>query len=384
MARHPAGRRDRRGDDAAAAGGGDREGGREGAAVGRAGAARVAARWRGRASWRRRARDSHCASSPSRTCPRAASFEPVDTAADDVAIIAFTSGTTGDAEGLRALPSRPAGAAATRSPSTCSTRARPTSSPARRRWRSRSGSARLVLFPLRFGASMAPVAKPGDLLDAIREHGVTTLFTAPTAYRALLARGRPGLAAHVRQRGRAAARRRCRTPGTRRPASGSSTGSARPRCCTSSSPRRRAEARPGSCGRPGAGLRGADRRRGHAHAAAGRGRQARRARADRLPLPRRPAPVGLRPRRLEPHRRRVLDGRGRLLLVPGAHRRHDHLLRLQHLGLRGRGGAARAPAGHRMRRRRGAGRRARARRDGLRRRLRDRSRRGCCRTTSRR
>ena len=36
-------------------------------------------------------------------------------------------------------------------------------------------------------------------------------------------------------------------------------------------------------------------------------------------------------RRLEPHRRRVLDGRGRLLLVPGAHRRHDHLLGLQHL-----------------------------------------------------
>ena len=101
-------------------------------------------------------------------------------------------------------------------------------------------------------------------------------------------------------------------------------------------------------------------------AAAGRGRPARGARADRLPLPRRPAPGGLRARRLEPHRRRVLDGRRRLLLVPGAHRRHDHLLGLQHLGLRGRGGAARAPGRRRVRGRRRAGRRARARRQGVR------------------
>ena len=49
----------------------------------------------------------------------------------------------------------------------------------------------LVLFPLRFGASTAPVAKPGDMLDAIRERGITTLFTAPTAYRAMLAQDVP-------------------------------------------------------------------------------------------------------------------------------------------------------------------------------------------------
>ena len=35
--------------------------------------------------------------------------------------------------------------------------------------------------------------------------------------------------------------------------------------------------------------------------------------------------------------------RRRLLLVPGAQRRHDHLRRLQHRRARGRGGAARAP-----------------------------------------
>jgi 2-aminobenzoate-CoA ligase len=39
---------------------------------------------------------------------------------------------------------------------------------------------------MRFGAAMAPVARPGDLLDVLRRHGTTTLFTAPTAYRALL------------------------------------------------------------------------------------------------------------------------------------------------------------------------------------------------------
>ena len=35
----------------------------------------------------------------------------------------------------------------------------------------------------------------------------------------------------------------------------------------------------------------------------------------------------LRPQRLEPHRRLLSRRRGRLLLVPGAHRRHDHLAR---------------------------------------------------------
>ena len=71
--------------------------------------------------------------------------------------------------------------------------------------------------------------------------------------------------------------------------------------------------------------------------------------------------------RLEPHRRRLPHGRRRLLLVPGAHRRHDHLGRLQHRRARGRDGAARASGGRRMRRRRRARRRARTDRQGVRR-----------------
>ena len=82
----------------------------------------------------------------------------------------------------------------------------------------------------------------------------------------------------------------------------------------------------------------------------GEDRQARGARTDRLPLPRRPgAPAEVRPERLEPDRRRLQDGCRRVLLVPGPRRRHDHLGRLQHLRPRGRRRPARAPEGARMR-----------------------------------
>ena len=47
------------------------------------------------------------------------------------------------------------------------------------------------------------------------------------------------------------------------------------------------------------------------------------------PLPGRCAPAPIRGRRVEPDQRHLQDGRGRLLLVPGAHRRHDHLVGLQ-------------------------------------------------------
>jgi 2-aminobenzoate-CoA ligase len=123
--------------------------------------------------------------------PARGSFEPVDTAADDVAIIAFTSGTTGPPKGCvhfhRDLLA------------SCDSFAKHVLDP--RASDVFSGTPPLaftfglggqVLFPMRFGAAMAPVAKPGDLLDTIRTHGVTTLFTAPTAYRALLAQDVPG------------------------------------------------------------------------------------------------------------------------------------------------------------------------------------------------
>jgi 2-aminobenzoate-CoA ligase len=119
--------------------------------------------------------------------PARGSFEPVDTAADDVAIIAFTSGTTGVPKGCvhfhRDLLA------------SCDTFARHVLGPRPEEVFSGTpplaftfGLGGLVLFPLRFGASTAPVARPGTeaLIDAIGRHGITTLFTAPTAYRALL------------------------------------------------------------------------------------------------------------------------------------------------------------------------------------------------------
>jgi 2-aminobenzoate-CoA ligase len=114
-------------------------------------------------------------------------LEPVDTAADDVAIIAFTSGTTGEPKGCvhfhRDLLA------------VCDTFARHILDPspddvfaATPPLAFTFGLGVLVLFPMRFGASLAPVAmpRPDPLLEAIERHGVTTLSTAPTMYRTLL------------------------------------------------------------------------------------------------------------------------------------------------------------------------------------------------------
>jgi 2-aminobenzoate-CoA ligase len=116
-------------------------------------------------------------------------FVPRDTASDDVCLIAFTSGTTGEPKGtmhfhrdmlatcdsygryvLRAQASdRVIG-----SPPLAFT----------------FGLGGLVLFPLRVGAASILIEKasPDDLLGAIEKFRATIAFTAPTAYRAMLAR----------------------------------------------------------------------------------------------------------------------------------------------------------------------------------------------------
>ncbi|WP_052341694.1 benzoate-CoA ligase family protein [Salinarimonas rosea] len=116
-------------------------------------------------------------------------FEAVDTAADDVCLIGFTSGTTGEPKGtmhfhrdmlaicdaygknvLRAEPDdRFIG-----SPPLAFT----------------FGLGGIVLFPLRIGASTVLLEKagPNELLPAIHEHRASVVFTAPTAYRAMLPR----------------------------------------------------------------------------------------------------------------------------------------------------------------------------------------------------
>src|SRR5262249_10068258 len=117
--------------------------------------------------------------------------EPVRTSADDVALIAFTSGTTGRPEGCMHFHRDVLAIADTFSahvlrpvPEDVFTGSPPLGFT--------FGLGGLVVFPLRAGASSLLLEKAGptELLRAVERHRVTVLFTAPTAYRAML--GDPG------------------------------------------------------------------------------------------------------------------------------------------------------------------------------------------------
>lgn len=114
-------------------------------------------------------------------------FTAVDTAADDVALIAFTSGTTGRPKGCMHFHRDVLAIADTFSRHVL--RPRPDdvfagSPPLGFTF----GLGGLVVFPLRAGACalLLEQAGPKQLLPAIAEHRVSVLFTAPTAYRAML------------------------------------------------------------------------------------------------------------------------------------------------------------------------------------------------------
>jgi 2-aminobenzoate-CoA ligase len=120
-----------------------------------------------------------------------AEFASVQTAADDVAVIAFTSGTTG----------RPKAAMHFHRDllATCDTYSKLVLQPRPDDLFTGTpplaftfGLGALLLFPLRAGAAtlLLEKATPAELADAIAEHGVTIVSTAPTAYRAMLAAGK--------------------------------------------------------------------------------------------------------------------------------------------------------------------------------------------------
>ena len=116
-------------------------------------------------------------------------FTACDTASDDVCLIAFTSGTTGEPKGTMHFHRDML--------ATCDSygrhvlRAQATdrfigSPPLAFTF----GLGGLVLFPLRVGAAtiLLERAGPDDLLAAAAQFGATVCFTAPTAYRAMLAK----------------------------------------------------------------------------------------------------------------------------------------------------------------------------------------------------
>ena len=114
-------------------------------------------------------------------------FTACDTASDDVCLIAFTSGTTGEPKGTMHFHRDMLAICDTYAKHVL--RAEPTdrftgSPPLAFTF----GLGGLVLFPLRIGASTVLLEKagPNELLDAIAKYKITIPFTAPTAYRAML------------------------------------------------------------------------------------------------------------------------------------------------------------------------------------------------------
>lgn len=117
-------------------------------------------------------------------------FEPVRTAADDVALLAFTSGTTGRPKATMHFHRDVLANADTFSKHVLA----PTQDDVFTGTPPLAftfGLGGLVVFPLRVGASTLLIEKatPDQLANLIAEHKVSVCFTAPTAYRAMLAAG---------------------------------------------------------------------------------------------------------------------------------------------------------------------------------------------------
>ena len=116
-------------------------------------------------------------------------FEPYDSAADDVCLIAFTSGTTGNPKGtvhfhrdMLAICDGFSAQVLKPEPDDIFCGSPPLAFT--------FGLGGLALFPMHAGAAslLLEAAPPDALLEAIEQHRATICFTAPTAYRAMVAK----------------------------------------------------------------------------------------------------------------------------------------------------------------------------------------------------
>jgi 2-aminobenzoate-CoA ligase len=126
-----------------------------------------------------------------RVTAKPSAFDAVATSADDVCMLAFTSGTTGRPKATMHFHRDVL--------SICETFSRHVLRPSgddvftgTPPYAFTFGLGGVLLFPLHAGASTLLVerATPVELADLIDEHGVTVCFTAPTAYKAMLAAGK--------------------------------------------------------------------------------------------------------------------------------------------------------------------------------------------------
>jgi 2-aminobenzoate-CoA ligase len=127
-------------------------------------------------------------------------FTAVETAADDVALLGFTSGTTGRPKATMHFHRDILAIADTFSAHIL----KPTADDVFAGTPPLAftfGLGGLVVFPLRVGASTLLIerATPDELADHITAHGVSVCFTAPTAYKAMLASGRAGQLSQLRR-----------------------------------------------------------------------------------------------------------------------------------------------------------------------------------------
>ena len=259
-------------------------------------------------------------------------FQAVDTGRDDVALLAFTSGTTGKPKAtmhfhrdLLIIADGYAKEVLGVTPDDLFVGSPPLAFT--------FGLGGLAIFPLRFGATatLLETASPPNMLKIVETYKATIYFTAPTAYLAMLKAADEGadisslrlavsagetLPAPVYERW--SGENRQADPGWHRLDRAAAHLHHQP-------PERHAAGgnRPAS-----RRLRGQGRRRRHEGGPARHHRQAGGGRHHRLPLPRRRAAEELCEGWLEPDRRQLHPGRGRRVPLRGALGRHDHLFRL--------------------------------------------------------